>query len=529
MSCGSIHIFIAALYLLLLNATPCNGSNILVVPIDGSHWINMKVILEELHARGHGITVLRSEKSWYIPYNSSVYTSINVPMLEDETDMEYYNKMLRDVMNCRRYPRFISTFCQQLLITEMLGQGHGILARAFIKMVEDPILMKRLQNSQFDLMLTDPGLTLGVLLGSYLKLPTVYNVRWINTGEGHFTIAPSPLSYVPVSGSELHDKMDFLERTRNLLLYLHSVIEQHLIINPAYAEVFHKHFPPRTDLLSLQRSADIWLLREDFVFEFPRPTMPNVVYIGGFQSKKAQPLSDELEAFMQSSGEDGVVVMSLGTLVSALPREVTEAITAAFAELSQKVVWRFEGENPLSLGNNTLLLRWLPQNDLLGHPKTRAFIAHGGTNGIYEAIYHGVPVLGLPLLLDQFDNLLRLKVRGAARVVEANSLTKENFLEALKDIIENPSYRTSIQHLSELHRDKPMHPMDTAIFWIEYVIRNKGASHLQSAGFSLPWYSYFCLDVAAFLLAVMGVLIWAFIFTCKIFCCRKSKRKVKGE
>ncbi|XP_076581013.1 UDP glucuronosyltransferase 5 family, polypeptide G1 [Chaetodon auriga] len=524
-----IPVFLTVLCFILLRPTGCSGSRILVVPVDGSHWINMEVILRELHSRGHNITVLRSAKSWYIPSNSSIYTSINVRMLEDEADMDYYNKMLLDVMECRRSASFIRTFCQQYLITVMLGTGHDILARAAATMLDDSVFMKMLQDAKFDLMLTDPGLPIGVLLGSYLKLPMVFNVRWINTGEGHFTIAPSPVSYVPVSGTELGDQMDFLERTKNMLHYLYSVAEQHLLINPAYSDVLQRHFPPGTDLLSLERAADIWLVRANFVFEFPRPTMPNVVYIGGFQCKKANPLPAELEAFMQSSGEHGVVVMSLGTLVSALPHEVTEAIAAAFAQLPQKVVWRFVGEKPSSLGNNTLLVDWLPQNDLLGHPKTRAFVAHGGTNGMYEAIYHGIPVLGLPLLFDQFDNLHRLKVRGAARVVEAKSLTKEGFLEALKDILDNPSYRNNIQHLSQLQHDQLMSPMDAAIFWIEYVIRNKGAAHLQSAGFSLPWYAYFCLDVAVLIMAIIGAFVWALVLVCRVLCCRRSRRKMKAE
>uniref|UniRef100_A0A3Q3X8U4 UDP-glucuronosyltransferase n=1 Tax=Mola mola TaxID=94237 RepID=A0A3Q3X8U4_MOLML len=502
-----IPVFLTGLCLLLQRPICCNGNKILVVPVDGSHWINMEVLLQELHSRGHDITVLRSAKSWYIPSKSSVYTAINVTMLEDEADMDYYNKMLRDVVECRRSSTFIQTFCQQYLITSMLGKGHAILARAGATMLDDSVFMKKLQDANFDLMLTDPGLTLGIILGSYLKLPMVFNVRWINTGEAHFTIAPSPISYVPVSGSELHDQMDFLERTKNMLHYLYSVAEQHFIINPAYSNLFQRYFPPGTDMLSLQRAADIWLVRTDFVFEFPRPTMPNVVYIGGFQCKKARPLPDELEAFMQSSGDHGVVVMSLGTLVSALPHDVTEAIAAAFAYLPQKVVWRFVGETPSSLGNNTLLVKWLPQNDLLGHPKTRAFVAHGGTNGMYEAIYHGVPVLGVPLLFDQFDNLHRLKLRGAARVVETKSLTKEDFLEALKDILETPSYLDNIQRLSQLHRDQPISPMDTAIFWTEYVIRNKGAATLHSAGFSLPWYSYFCLDVGVVIMAITAACI----------------------
>uniref|UniRef100_A0A3Q2V3J2 UDP glucuronosyltransferase 5 family, polypeptide G1 n=1 Tax=Haplochromis burtoni TaxID=8153 RepID=A0A3Q2V3J2_HAPBU len=290
MSGLSIPLFVTLLCFLLLSPPPCSSSNILVVPVDGSHWINMKLILEQLHSRGHNITVLRSAMSWYIPNNSSIYTSINISTVVDESDINYYNKMLQDVMECRTYPTFIRTFCQQYLITSVLDQGHKIWARSVATIIEDTVFIQKLQDTKFDLMLTDPGLTIGVLLATYLELPIVFNVRWINTGEGHFTIAPSPISYVPVSASELHDQMDFLERIKNMLHYLYNVIEQHLIINPAYSDLLQRHFPPGTDLLSLQRRADIWLFRADFVFEFPRPTIPNVVYIGGFHCKKAQPL-----------------------------------------------------------------------------------------------------------------------------------------------------------------------------------------------------------------------------------------------
>ncbi|XP_037532744.1 UDP-glucuronosyltransferase 2B31 [Nematolebias whitei] len=524
-----IPVFLVVLCVLLLRPSYCRGSNILVVPVDGSHWINMKIILEQLHSRGHQITVLHSEESWYISRNSTFYTSINIPTIGTADDQNMYIQFMQDNMNCRRYPAFIRSFCLQKEIISMLGGAHEILAKSAEQILDDSLLMKKLQDSKFDLMLTDPALSLGVILGNYLKLPMVLNVRWINIGEGHTTVAPSPVSFVPVPGSELHDQMDFIDRTKNLLHYVYNVYAEYFIINPSYSKLFERHFPPGTDLLSLELSADIWLFRTDFVFEFPRPTMPNVVYIGGFQCKEANPLPAELEAFMQSSGEHGVVVMSLGSLVSLLPPEVTEAIAAAFAQLPQKVIWKFDGEKPPSLGNNTLLVNWLPQKDLLGHPKTRAFVAHGGTNGMYEAIYHGVPVLGMPLMFDQFDNMLRLKVRGAARMVEVRSLTKENFLEALNDILENPSYHKNIQHLSSLHHDQLASPLDTAIFWIEYVIRNKGAAHLKSAGFSLPWYTYFCLDVAAILMAITGTFIWGLVLVCRCLCCRRFRKKMKAE
>lgn len=151
-----------------------------------------------------------------------------------------------------------------------------------------------------------------------------------------------------------------------------------------------------------------------------------------------------------------------------------------------------------------------------GHPKTRAFVAHGGTNGMYEAIYHGIPVLGLPLLFDQFDNVLRLKVRGAARMLEVATLTKDEFLEAIKDILENRSYHENMK-LSQLHRDSPITPLENAIFWIEYVIRHQGAPHLWTEAYGMSWYAYYSLDVVCFILAIMASCLWMFLYLSRFF------------
>lgn len=106
------------------------------------------------------------------------------------------------------------------------------------------------------------------------------------------------------------------------------------------------------------------------------------------------PLPPDLEDFAQSSGASGLIV-------SQLPARSAEEIATAFAQLPQKVVWRYTGSRPSTLGNNTLLVEWMPQHDLLGHSKTRLFVSHGGNNGIQEAIYYGVPILGLPLMMNE--------------------------------------------------------------------------------------------------------------------------------
>ncbi|XP_036451840.1 UDP-glucuronosyltransferase 2C1-like [Colossoma macropomum] len=506
-----------------------NNSNILVVPVDGSHWVNMEIILKGLHSRGHNLTVMRSIKSWYIPEKSPIYTSIPMKSLEDDIDLNFYDKLLKQHLDFRRKWPSLTSLYQQWDLTDMLATGNKILAKAAMSMFEDKAYMAQLKDGKYDMMLTDPAFPIGVLFAHYLNIPMVFNVRWINNGDSHFAFAPSPLSYVPLSGSNLCDRMTFSERLINMLFYFISVFQQHFVIDPPYRELLDLHFPPGSTMMAMQHAADLWLVRADFVFEFPRPTMPNVVYVGGFQCKPAKQLPTDLEDFVQSSGEHGVVIMSLGTIISALPKETTEMIAAAFAELPQKVIWKYPGEAPSTLGNNTLLVKWFPQNDLLGHPKTRAFVSHGGTNGLYEAIYHGVPVLGLPLLFDQFDNVLRLKAHGAACLLEVATLTKNQFLEALKELLENPTYRNNIKRLSRLHRDKPLSGLDSAIFWIEFVLRHKGAPHLRTEAYAMPWYAYYSIDVAALLFVIIAAILWISVCVLKLLYCKIFNRKDKQE
>ena len=40
------------------------------------------------------------------------------------------------------------------------------------------------------------------------------------------------------------------------------------------------------------------------------------------------------------------------------------------------------------------MVEWTPQNDLLGDPRVRAFVTHGGLNSIYEV---GAEVVHFPL------------------------------------------------------------------------------------------------------------------------------------
>lgn len=67
-------------------------------------------------------------------------------------------------------------------------------------------------------------------------------------------------------------------------------------------------------------------------------------------------------------------------------------------------------------------------------------MTHGGLNSLQEAIYHGVPVLGLPLGLDQTSNLLRSVREGYALKLDWKEVSEEKLYNSLQDLLYNTRY-----------------------------------------------------------------------------------------
>ncbi|XP_051536576.1 UDP-glucuronosyltransferase 2C1-like [Myxocyprinus asiaticus] len=136
------------------------------------------------------------------------------------------------------------------------------------------------------------------------------------------------------------------------------------------------------------------------------------------------------------------------------------------------------------------------------------------------------------LFADQTDNLVHIKAKWAAVVMDFNRMQTQNLVDGLNAVINNPSYKENAMRLSRTHHDRPRKPLDEAVFWIEFIMRNKGAKHLRVEAHSLTWYQYHCLDVFAFLITIVTVVLYIFYKMCKYFimrCCFRSKHKSKKE
>ncbi|KAB0798956.1 hypothetical protein PPYR_06836, partial [Photinus pyralis] len=209
------------------------------------------------------------------------------------------------------------------------------------------------------------------------------------------------------------------------------------------------------------------------------------------------------------NAESGFIYFSLGSNVKSkdIPIDLRETILETFAELPYMVLWKFEAENLPNRPKNVFISKWLPQQDVLRHRNIKLFVTQGGLQSMEEAVYSGVPMVVMPFFADQGYNAKAIVYKGMGLSVDYANLKKEEFRDKVLEVIREPRYRNRVKELARLALDQPMTGMERAVWWTEYVIRHKGAEHLNSPIKDFPWYKYLLLDVLVVLVASLMVVV----------------------
>ncbi|NXX40803.1 UD11 glucuronosyltransferase, partial [Tricholaema leucomelas] len=274
----------AGLVLFLSFWSLAESEKLLVVPQDGSHWLSMRIVLEKLWKKGHEIVAVIPEATLLMKSSQSfTIKTYSVPYTQEFIDRFYHSigensfanppllEKISFLLNMSEVTEMYATTCRHLLYNEEL--------------------MKYLQDSNFDAVMMDPVLPCGPIIAEHLSLPSVYFMRGLPcTLDYKAAQCPSPFSYVPRTFMSSSDQMAFMDRVKNFLIGS----SEHLLCHLFYlkherlaSEFLHRE----VTVLELFSKASMWLMRYDFVFEYPRPIMPNMIYIGGINCEQKQPLS----------------------------------------------------------------------------------------------------------------------------------------------------------------------------------------------------------------------------------------------
>ena len=462
-----------------------------------SHQVVYRALMKDLAARGHELLILTPD-----PFKTD---NPNVTQI----DLHSSYKVFHEAFN------FVYFKNSAMDETDLFNYFFQAMMKYFEEQISHPGVEKLIAERDkyhFDLVIME-----GLMNYPWLAFAEIFDTPVIEitsldtTTENHKWIGNE-------ANTIMHPEFTFPFQQRKLTFYerwtiLRYTVKRSFSLPKEYKlmnNFVKKYFPiENPDVNKMRNRVEFLMTNTHPAMGYIRPILPNTIQLGFMHIEKPKPLDDgPLKKFLDES-ENGVIYMSFGSNVQStdLGLEVQRMFLNVFRSLKYNFIWKFESDDLPDKPKNVMIQKWLPQADLLAHPNVKLFITQGGQQSMEETIDREVPTIVIPFLGDQTGNAKRMEQQKIGKHLELKSLTevklKSTILEMLK-----PEYKDNIKKLRDLVYDQPMAPREKAIWWIEYVIRHKGAKHFYYHGKEVPFYEKYFLDLAAIGISVVSALIF---------------------
>ncbi|CAG9797603.1 unnamed protein product [Chironomus riparius] len=495
---------------ILIASSECSRILFMQPSFSKSHVMPLQALAKELANRGHNITFVGQ-----FPFSKLVqnYRDIKVELSAEYKELaDEVGKGMAGSMNLfKMFP-----------ILKKLNYGHGN------ETLQSAPIRQMMKKEKFDLVIVGYFVT-EYLLGfaDHFKCPSIMfssgsHISALNKAVGN------PLS-PEGSQSPLSQTKDYgiVSRVQNFIIYGFELLITRIYFYYQSKAVYDYNFPPDRyrSYDEMIRNVSLVLVNTHFTSSGPRPLLPNLVEVGGLQVKpNPAPLPEDLKTFLDDA-KDGAILFSFGSNAKSIyiPEDKQKIILKVFSKLKQRVIMKWESDVLPGKPKNVLISKWLPQDDILAHPNIKAFISHCGYGGVIEAKSNGVPIIGIPLGADQKGNADKIVEEGWAVRLDMTDITEESLTNALKEILSNPKYRDIVGKQAILAKDRPMNAQDTAVYWVEYVLRHNGAPHLHYPGADLNFFQANSIDVILFIFAVIYAAFKVIKLICGFIFCRSKK------
>ncbi|XP_055616030.1 UDP-glucosyltransferase 2-like [Toxorhynchites rutilus septentrionalis] len=513
------------LALMLVFSGVIQAANILY--IDGvpspSHFIWHRALIYGLAGKGHNVTAVSVDTEENAPSN--------VTFIKVEGVYEKFFDSHDDALD------FFAMI--ELNTFSMMNIFNDYILRSCMYSLESEGLKQILNypaGFKFDLIISDylQGPCISALTQHKFGRPPYIPA----TGFHGFTTA-TPMSgtysfsgMVPNHEYDVTEHMNFRQRFMNFLYNHWEELSKSYIMIPAIDKLVRKIMPDIPYVGELDKDARVILLNSNPVIQYSEPSMPNVISVGGMQIIKTKKLPEDLSTILDKA-KPGAILFSLGTNVRSdlLGKERIIEIMNAMRQLPQyQFLWKFESDGlPIEVPKNVYIRKWMPQNDLLAHPNLKLFITHSGLLSTQEAIWHGVPIIGFPVFADQNRNINYCTQMGVGKRLSIKDVKSKDLVDAVQEIMTEKRYQKNMADLSGMFRDQKEHPLDRAIWWVEWVLRHPNSTILQSNGVNINWIVKYSFDVIV-PLVLLGVLVFSMILkSVKCVLVMKTSSKVKHE
>ncbi|CAL3964492.1 unnamed protein product, partial [Diplocarpon coronariae] len=183
----------------------------------------------------------------------------------------------------------------------------------------------------------------------------------------------------------------------------------------------------RKQSTEIKDRAHISFINSFMGLETPVPLEPLVCPVGPLMKASWAPLTPEFSDFL--AARTSVVYIGFGTLASMTLVRYTKLRDTIRALLKSGAIdgaiWSIRnlpsGAEPEPTGGedddlpvkaSILMVPFAPQRAILEHPSLKLFITHAGAQSAHEAIFHGVPMLCMPIFGDHYPYALRCEENG---------------------------------------------------------------------------------------------------------------------
>ncbi|XP_072946230.1 UDP-glucosyltransferase 2-like [Epargyreus clarus] len=454
---------------------------LVVIPTPSiSHHIVFYPLTQELAKRGHEVVVITTDPAFPKGEAPPNLTEID---LHDIT----YEIVRKEIVGLKIGSEH--EICNQMNLI------FDIVDKLFEKFIQTDEVQNLLQHNEdyFDLLMIESFVRPALIFSHFFKAPVISISSFgAPYGADEASGAPKhPLMYPNIHLPKIYNLTiwEKIVQLGNHLQLETFVAHSDTINNDLLRNSFGPEVPTIQELI---KNIHMTFLNVHPIWSDNPPMPPNVVFLGGLHNnydtqgvatksvQKKKELPQHLQAYLDTS-KHGIVYMSLGTNVklSQLGSKTIEMFFNVFKELPYNFVVKCDVDN-ITHPNNVRLLKWVPQSNLLKHPKLILFITHCGLQSTDETIVAGVPVIGIPMFGDQFLNSEKYFKHKIGIKYEIKHLRADVLKNAIKTVIEDESYRNNVIRLRSIMYDKPQTSLERAIWWTEHVLRHGGAKHLRA-------------------------------------------------
>nr|AAK82354.1 ecdysteroid UDP-glycosyltransferase [Epinotia aporema granulovirus] len=412
-----------------------------------SHNSVFNAYMDELVKDGHNVTVITT-----MPRNITYITQVDCSL-----PGHYFQELVKNSTMIKKR----GVVADETTVTKENYMG---LVDMVVREMQHENVREFLQKDQmFDLVVCEAYISYILVFGYLFKAPV------IQFSSGYGLVENFETMGIVERNPNTHPNLWRSSQNASYEAILHR---EWAMLERAQHDIMRDNYGTRVPTMKKLRQRVLMLfINVPAIFDNNRPVTPMVQYFGGMHLRS--PTKDV--SFLDK--HKNVVYVSFGSSIDAMEMDsgLIGEFVRAFARVPYMVLWKISNNvrDLYNVSSNVIIREWFPQRDILNHANVKLFITQGGVQSTDEAIDSCVPLLGIPMVGDQFYNTGRYVSLKIGQKIDVLRLEQEELALKIMDMVQNHSYyKNNLIQLKSYINDNSMTSLKRSVIH-QFVLRNK--------------------------------------------------------